>query len=327
MTVRSTWRAVAAVAFIGLVAVSQQGHADEYPSKSIRLVVPFAPGGGSDITARVVAQKLGEALGQPVVVDNRPGAGGNLGTDQVAKAPPDGYTLVLGVIGPISINVSLFSNLPYDPERDLAPITKAVSVTNILVVNPKLNVRTVAELIALAKSRPDTMNFASGGAGTAGHLAGELFKSMAGVKITHIPYKGSGPALNDLIGGQVDMFFDNMPAAWPHVQAGRLQALGVATAQRSSAAPQLPTIAESGLPGFQAENWYGFLAPAGTPKPIIERLNKEIVRILNTPDVKEKLASLGAEVVGNSPEQFAKEIRDEIPKWRKVIEASGAKAN
>jgi tripartite-type tricarboxylate transporter receptor subunit TctC len=324
MALQALWRIAAATACALLTTLAA---AQDYPTKPIRLIVPFAPGGGSDVLARIVGQKLSESLKQPVVVDNKPGAGGNLGTDAVAKAAPDGYTIVLGVVGPISINVSLFDNLPYDPVKDLAPITQAVSVTNLLVVNPALGVNSVAELIALARSKPNSISYASGGTGTAGHLAAELFKSMAGVQMTHVPYRGSGPAINDLIGGQVQVFFDNMPSALPHARSGRLKALGVTTAKRSSAAPDVPTIAESGLPGFEANNWYGFLTTAGTPKPIIDKLHHEIVRILNMPDVKEKLAAQGAEVIGNTPEEFAQVIRDEIPKWRKVVRESGAKAN
>jgi tripartite-type tricarboxylate transporter receptor subunit TctC len=318
--------AAAACALLGTLFATLAA-AQDYPARPIKLIVPFAPGGGSDVLARIVGQKLSESFKQPVLIDNRPGAGGNLGTDAVAKATPDGYTLVLGVVGPISINVSLFDNLPYDPVKDLAPITQAVSVTNLLVVNPSLGVNSVAELIALARSKPNSLSFASGGTGTAGHLAAELFKSMAGLQMTHVPYRGSGPAINDLIGGQVQLFFDNMPSALPHARTGRLKALGVTTAKRSSAAPDIPTIAESGLPGFEANNWYGFLTTAGTPKPIIEKLHREIVRILQLPDVKEKLAAQGAEVIGNTPEEFAQVIRDEIPKWRKVVRESGAKAN
>jgi len=299
-----------------------------YPNKSIRLVVPFAPGGGSDILARIVGQGLSETFQQRVVVDNRPGAGGNIGTDLVAKALPDGYTLVLGVVGPISINISLFRNLPYDPLRDLAPITQAVAVTNILVVHPSLGVKSAKALIALGKARPGTLVFASGGTGTAGHLAAELFKSMAGLQMAHVPYKGSGPAMADLLGGQVGLFFDNMPSAYPHVKAGKLVALGVTTAKRSAAAPDISTIAEAAaLPGYEATNWYGFLAPAGTPRLIIDKLNAEILRILQMPEVKAKLAAQGAEVIGNSPSEFGEIIRAEIPKWQKVIKESGATAD
>ncbi|MBV7482757.1 tripartite tricarboxylate transporter substrate binding protein [Bordetella sp. BOR01] len=319
--------ALAACALFTTIATAAATATEDYPSRPIRLIVPFAPGGGADVLARIVGQKLGENLKQPVLIENRSGAGGNLGTDLVAKAEPDGYTLVLGVVGPISINVSLFDSLPYDPVKDLAPITQAVMVTNLLVINPGLKVDSVAELIELAKSKPGTLSFASGGTGTAGHLAGELFKTMAGVDITHVPYRGSGPAINDLIGGQVQLFFDNMPSALPQARSGRLKALGVTTARRSSAAPDIPTIAESGLPGFEANNWYGFLTAAGTPKPIIDKLNREIVRVLNMPDVKERLVAMGAEVIGNTPEEFALVIREEIPKWRQVVQDSGAKVN
>ncbi|OWT61733.1 Bug family tripartite tricarboxylate transporter substrate binding protein [Candidimonas nitroreducens] len=330
MTIRTIWRA-ALTAALGVCALSGVSHAwasgSDYPTKPLRLIVPFAAGGGSDILARVVAQKLGDSLGQPVVVENHPGAGGNLGTEIVAKSNPDGYTILLGTVGPISINVSLFSKLPYDPERDLDPITKAVVVTNLLVVNPKLPVHSVAELIALAKSKPGKLTFATGGAGTAGHLAGELFNTTAGVKMTAVPYRGSGPAIVDVVAGHVDMSFENMPASWAQVKAGKLRALAVTTAKRSKAAPQIPTVAESGLPGYQAENWYGFFAPAHTPRAVIDRLYNDITHILNEHDVQKKLATLGEEVVGNDPAQFAKEIHEEIPKWHKVVQESGAKIN
>jgi len=326
MQCRAWIRAVAATtcALLNTLAAAQ-----DYPTRPIRLIVPFVPGGGSDVVARLVGQKLSENLKQPVLVENRPGAGGNLGADAVAKAASDGYTLVMGVVGPISINVSLFDSIPYDPIKDLAPITQAVSVTNLLVVHPGLGVNSVAELIALARSKPGSLSFASGGTGTgtAGHLARELFKSMAGIQMTHVPDCGSGPAINDLIGGQVQLFFDNMPSALPHARSGRLKALGVTTLKRSSTVPDMPTIAESGLAGFEATNWYGFLTTGGTPRTIIDKLHREIVRVLNSADMKEKLAAQGAELIGNTPDEFAQVIREEIPKWRKVVRESGAKAN
>lgn len=308
------------------IATAAQAQSD-YPTKPIRLVVPFSPGGGSDALARLVAQEAASTLGQPILVENRPGAGGNLGTAEVARAAPDGYTIVLGVIGPITVNVSLFASLPYDPEKDLAPITQAAAVTNILVVPKSLGVNTLKELIDLGKSRADTqpLKFGTGGPGTAAHLAGETLSMMAGLKATHIPYQGSGPAIVDAIAGRIDFIFDNMPSALPHVQSGKLVALAVPTAARSPAVPNIPTVAESGLEGFNVTNWYGFLAPAGTPKPIIDKLNAAIVKALNDSKNKEKLAAQALEVIGNSPEEFAAVIHSEIPKWREIIVKSGAK--
>lgn len=323
-------RVFTAVSLVAATLLSVPGAlAQSYPNREIRLIVPFAPGGGSDALARIVGQRLSEKLGQSVIVENRAGAGGNIGTDAVAKSPPDGYTLVLGVVGPISINVTLFGNLPYDPIKDLAPITQAVSVTNLLVVPPSLGVKTFPELIALIKKRADSnpLTFGTGGPGTAAHLAGEMLKTMTKGNLVHVPYKGSGPAIVDLIGGRVDMLFDNMPSALPHVRDGKLIALAVPTAKRSPAVPEIPTVAESGLPGFAMENWYGFLAPAKTPEPIIRLLNKEIVAILRSPEIKDRLAGLGLDVVGNSPEEFAALIREEVPKYRTIVEASGAKLN
>jgi tripartite-type tricarboxylate transporter receptor subunit TctC len=268
---------------------------------------------------------LSESFGEPVIVENRPGAGGNIGTALVAKATPDGYTLVMGVVGPLAVNVSLFGNLPYDPTRDFAPITQAVSVTNMLVAHPSTPVNSVKELIDYAKKNPGKLVSATAGAGTAGHMASGLFNSMAHVNITQIPYKGAAPAVNDLLGAQVSIAFEGLLSTLPHVQAGKLKALGVTTSSRSSQLPNVPTIAESGLPGYEANNWYGFLAPAKTPRPIIDRLNREIVKILQKGDVKEKLVALGAEVMANSPNEFAKNIRTDIEKWRSVVRETGMK--
>ena len=300
--------------------------AQTFPAKPVKIIVPFAPGGGSDILARILGQKLSAAWGETVIVDNRPGAGGNIGTEMVAKSPPDGYTLVLGVVGPIAINVSLFKNIGYDPVRDLTPITRAVNVTNLLVVHPSLPAKSVKELISLAKANPTVLNYASGGSGTAGHLAAELFKNMAGVQMVHIPYKGSGPAMTDLLAGQTALIFDNMPSALPYAKSGRLRALGVTTATRSSAVPEIPTVAEAGLPGFEATNWYAILGPAGIPAPIVDKLNRDVIRALQTSDVKERLAGLGADVATQTSEQFGEFIRTEIEKWGKVVRTAGIKA-
>jgi tripartite-type tricarboxylate transporter receptor subunit TctC len=300
--------------------------ADAYPAKPIRFVVAFPPGGGTDIIARSIAQKLSDRLAQQVVVDNRPGAGGNIGTDIVAKAAPDGYTMLMGSAGPLAINASLFASMPFDPVRDLAPVTLAASTPNVLVVHPSLEAATVKELIALARAHPGGINFASSGHGTPAHLAGELFNSMAGVKLVHVPYKGAAPALADLLGGQVQLMFSTMPPALPHVKDGKLRALAVTSAKRSPAVPDLPTVDEIALPGFEANTWHGVVVPARTPAAIVARLNREIVAILHLPDVVERFSSQGAEALGSTPEEFAAYIRSETLKWAKVVRDSGAKA-
>ncbi len=300
--------------------------ADAYPVKPIRFVVAFPPGGGTDIIARSIAHKLAERFAQQVVVDNRPGAGGNIGTDFVAKSAPDGYTILMGSAGPLAINASLFAKMPFDPIRDLAPVTLAASTPNVLVVHPSLPARTVKQLIALARARPGEINFASSGHGTPAHLAGELFNSMAGVKLVHVPYKGAAPALADLLGGQVQLMFSTMPPALPHVKDGKLRALAVTSRKRSPATPELPTIDEAALPGFEAITWHGVVVPAGTPTTVIALLNREIVAILHLPEVVERLSGQGAEALGSTPEEFAAYIRSESVKWAKVVRESGAKA-
>ncbi len=310
-----------------LAVVAGGAWAQAYPVKPIRLVVPFPPGGATDILARAVAQKLTDAWGQSVIVDNRPGAGGNIGSELVAKAAPDGYTLEMGTVGTHAINASLYSKMPYDHVRDFAPVILVAGVPNVLVVNPGLPVNSVQELIAYAKANPGKLNFASSGSGTSIHLAGELFKVMAGVQMTHVPYKGSSPALQDLLGGQVQLMFDNLPPSLPHIKAGKLRALGVTSATRAPALPDVPTIAESGLPGFEASSWFGVLAPAGTPPAIIAKLNAEIAKWLDTPEAKEKMLALGANAAGGTPEDFAKHIAAETAKWAKVVKESGAKVD
>ena len=298
-----------------------------YPAKAIRYVVPFPAGGPLDIVARALGQELNRSWGQPVIIDNRPGAGGNIGADVVAKAPPDGYTILMGAVSTHAINVTLYSRLPYDPIKDFSPVTLITSVPNVLVVHPSIPAKTVRELIAIAKARPGQLNFASGSTGSAGHLAGELFNTMAGVKMVHIPYKGAGPAVVDLLAGHVSLMFDNLASALPNIKAGRVRAIAVTTTRRSPFLPDLPTISESGLPGFDIGTWFGVFAPAGTPREIVTKLNTELIRILNTPNMKERLANLGAEPMGNTPEQFAAFIKSEIPKYAKVIKASGAKVD
>ena len=300
--------------------------AQGYPSKPIRFVVPYPPGGSVDIAARALGQKLTEAWGQPVVVDNRAGAGGNIGADLVAKSPADGYTLLMGAVATHAINPTLYAKIPYDPVKDFTPVALVVQVPNILVVNPAVAASTVKELIALARAKPGTLNFGSGSTGSTGHLAGELFNTMAGVKMVHIPYKGAAPAMADLLAGQVQLMFDNLANALPNVQAGKLRALAVTTLARSPAVPQLPTVAESGLPGFDLTTWFGVMVPAGTAPEIVAKLNAEIVRALAAKDMRERLEKMGAEVpTNNTPEHFAAFIRTEAAKYAKVVKDSGAK--
>ncbi len=295
-----------------------------YPAKAIRYVVPFPAGGPLDIVARTIGQELSKTWGQPVIIDNRPGAGGNIGAEMVAKSPADGYTILMGAVSTHAINVTLYSTLAYDPVRDFAPVTLITSVPNVLVLHPSLPAKNVLELIALAKARPGQLNFASGSTGSAGHLAGELFKTMAGVDMVHIPYKGAAPAVVDLLAGHVSLMFDNMSSALPNINAARVRALAVTTLKRSPLLPQLPTISEAGLRGFDISTWFGIFAPAGTPPDIVAKLNAETVRILHTRDMKERLLVLGAEPVGNTPGEFAAFVTAEIRKYAKVVKASGA---
>jgi tripartite-type tricarboxylate transporter receptor subunit TctC len=318
----SRWALGALFACVALGAFAQG-----YPNHAIKLVVPFPAAGTTDILARAAAQKLTEALGQSVVVDNRPGAGGNIGSDLVAKSPPDGYTLLMGTVGTHAINPSLYSKMPYDHVKDFVPIVLVAGVPNVLVVNPALPVNSVADLIKLAKEKPGSINFASSGSGTSIHLSGELFKTMAGVDMTHVPYKGSAPALTDLMGGQVQIMFDNLPSSLQQIKAGKLRAIAVTSLTRAPALPNVPTISESGLPGFEASSWFGVLAPAGTPAPVVARINAEINKWLQSADAREKLLAQGAEAAGGSPEQFAAFIRSETEKWAKVVKASGAKVD
>jgi len=314
---------------VGLVAflLCSASFAQTWPVKPIKWIVPFAPGGTTDILARTIGEKLSVALGQPVIIENKPGAGGGVGADFTAKATPDGYTIMGGTISTHAINASLYKSLPYDPVKDFVPITLIARVPNMLVVNPEIPARNVAELVALLKTNPGKYSFASSGNGTSQHLSGELFKSMAGVDMQHIPYKGSPPALQDVVAGQVAMTFDNITTAWPLAKAGKLRALAVTTAKRSSIAPDVPTLAESGLAGYEVGSWQGVFAPAGTPPAIVQRLNTEIVKIINTPDVKEKLIALGAEPVGNTSEEFGALVKTEGVKWAEVVKKSGAKVD
>jgi tripartite-type tricarboxylate transporter receptor subunit TctC len=299
-----------------------------FPNRPIRLVVPFPAGGTTDIVGRAVAQEFTKVFGQQAIVENRAGAGGNIGSEAVAKAPADGYTLLVNTVGTHGINQALYQRLPFDPVKDFAPVTLVAMVPNVLVVHPSVNATNVAELIRLAKSRPGKLNYASSGNGTSIHLAAELFKSMTGTFITHIPYRGSAPAIADLIAGQVDLMFDNLPSALPHIKAGKLRALGVTSAKPSAALPGVPTIAEAGnLNGYEASSWFGVMAPAGTPKDIVLRLQQTISKGLASGELRDRLASQGAEPVGNTPDQYADYIRAELDKWAKVVKASGAKVD
>ncbi|MEO8305375.1 MAG: tripartite tricarboxylate transporter substrate binding protein [Betaproteobacteria bacterium] len=322
MTRMTAWCVGMALAMFATLAQAQA-----WPSKPIKWVVPFAPGGTTDILARTVGEKLAIALGQPVIIENKPGAGGGVGAEFTAKAAPDGYTIMGGTISTHAINASLYTKLPYDPVKDFVAITLLARVPNMLVINPSINANSVKELIVLLKANPNKYSFASSGNGTSQHLSGELFKSMAGVDMQHIPYKGSPPALQDVMGGQVAMTFDNITTAWPLAKAGKLRALAVTTATRSAIAPDVPTLAESGLPGFEVGSWQGVFAPAGTPPEIVKRLNAEIVKILKMPDVAEKLVGLGAEPVGNTTEEFTVMVKAEVVKWADVVKKSGAKVD
>jgi tripartite-type tricarboxylate transporter receptor subunit TctC len=299
--------------------------AQEYPVKPLRFIAPNLPGGPTDILARLIGQKLAESMGQPVVVENRAGAGGNIGTEVAAKTPPDGYTLVTGNNATFGANVSLYKNLGFDPVKDFAPIALVGTQPNILVVNPSLPVNSVKQLIALAKAHPRELNYAGSGMGAAAHLSAELFNSMAGVAIVHIPYKSAGPALVDLIAGQCQLMFATSLSVIPHIKSQKLRALAVTNAKRSRLMPELPTIAEAGVPGFEATTWHGVLTTGGTPAPIVNKLNTEINRILQMADVRERLGALGAEIIGGTPKEFADHIQREIPKWAKVIKDAGVR--
>jgi len=310
---------VAAAAVVVAPAASAQG-----AGKPIHIVVTFTPGGAPDILARLIADRLAPAWNTQVIVDNKPGAGGNPGADSVAKAPPDGTTIVVGTVGTHAINGALYPKMPYDMVKDFAPVTLLATTPNLLVVHNDVPAKTVAELIALGK-REGKLTFASAGSGTSIHVSGELFKTMTGIDMTHIPYKGRASAIPDLLGGRVTMMFDNMPSSLPLVKEGKLRALGVTSLKRSPAAPEIPTIAEQGLPGFEAVSWFALFAPGGTPRPVVERLQAEVKKILVAPDVAKRLAEIGLEPVGSSPDELAAFQRSEIAKWAKVVKDSGAK--
>jgi tripartite-type tricarboxylate transporter receptor subunit TctC len=300
--------------------------AQPYPSHPVRIVVPYPAGGSNDIIARIVAQKLTERNGQPFLVENRGGASGNIGADVVASSDPDGYTLLLTAPPPLTTNMALYKNLKFDPSTAFAPVSLVASVPIVLVVHPSVPARTVNELVALAKAKPGTLDFGSSGNGSTNHLAGELLKSMTGIEIVHVPYKGAAPAMNDLIGGHIPMMFDNMPAVLPQVQAKVINAIAVAGAKRASAMPDVPTVAESGFAGFEASSWFGLVAPAKTPAPVLAKLQGEVESILQMPDVRKRLTELGAEPGTISGEAFGKYLAEETAKWSKIIRASGVTA-
>jgi tripartite-type tricarboxylate transporter receptor subunit TctC len=316
-----------AILFAAALVLSGSADAQTYPAKPIRFIAPFAAGGALDTLTRTIASRMPESWGQPVLVENRTGAGGNIGADIVAKAPPDGYTLVMGTIATHAINVSLYSPMPYDAVKDFAPVTIAATINNSLSVHPSVATRNVAELIQYAKANPGRLTFGSAGSGTSQHLAGELFKTMTGVDMVHVPYKGGAPAMVDLLAGQISMTFGDIPTALPHIRSGRLRSIAVTAARRSPLLPDVPTIAEQGLPGFDVSAWFGVFTTAGTPRPVVSQLNAEIARILRLPDVREKLLAVGMEPVTNSPDEFAAFVQSEIAKWARVVKASGAKAS
>jgi tripartite-type tricarboxylate transporter receptor subunit TctC len=302
-----------------LVWITSAAFAQSYPVKAIRWIVPFPPGGGTDLTTRTLSTKLSEALGQPVVIDNRPGSGGTIGLALAAKAPADGYHIATGQLANLGIAPGLYKKLPYDPVKDFAPVTRAVSAVLVLVAHPSFPPNTVKDLIAMARAKPGAITYGSPGNGTSGHLGTELIKSAAKVDMVHVPYKGAAPALTDILGGQITIYLSSIPPAVPLIKAGRLKALGVTGAKRNPALSQVPTIAESGIPGYVVDNWYGVVVPAGVPKEIISRLNTELVRILGSADVRERFALEGSEPSPTTPEQFATLIRDDMQKWAKAI--------
>lgn len=318
----------ATVAAALAAVLSPIAHAQQWPAKPIRWISPFAPGGGADFTSRAIAGKIGPALGQQVIIDNRGGAGGMVGVDLAAKSPADGYTIVLGTIGPIAINPTLYSKIPYNVQRDLAPVSQAAVAVNVLIVHPSLPVKSVKDLIAIARSRPGDLNYGSSGPGAADHLAGELFNTLAGVKMVHVPYKGGAPAILDLVGGNIQLIFATVSTAKGVIEQKRVRTIAIAGSERFELMPDLPTVAEAGLKGFATDNWYGVFMPAGTPAPIVERVHAEVQKALAAPDVKKHLLELGIVATGSaSPAAFNTYIRNETEKWAKIIRAAGIKGD
>ena len=309
-----------------LMAAAVPAHSQTWPTKPVRIVVPFPPGGTTDIVARSLGVELQKMWQQPVVIENKPGAGGNIGADAVAKSAGDGYTLLMGTVGTHAINQSLYAKLPYDPVKDFVPVTLCAAVPNVMVINPKLPVNSVAEFIQYAKANPGKLNMASSGNGTSIHLTGELFKTVTGTYMVHFPYRGSAPALTDLIAGNMNVMFDNLPSALPHIKSGRIKALAVTSRTRSPALPDVPTVEEAaGLKGFDASSWFGLFAPAGTPRAIVDKIQGDVAKALAVPEVHERFVSQGAQPGGNTPDQFAAFIKGETDKWARVVKASNAK--
>lgn len=328
MTHRSRFAAAAFAVLSALLpaVLSNAAAAETYPSKPIRLILPFTTGGATDVMARALGEKLRTRLGQPIIVENKPGAGTMLASQYVAKSPADGYTLLMAASS-LGIAPAIYSKVDYDPIKDFTPVTLVASVVHVLEVNASLPVKSVKELVDYLKANPDKLSYGSTGSGTSTHLEAELFKSMAGVKMTHIPYKGSSPALTDLVGGQIEVMFDAYASSGPFIKQGKLRALAVTTAKRSATAPDLPTVAESGLPGYEAMPWLGLVAPAGTPAPIVARLHREVGEVLKDPEIRARFKDLGLDIVGNTPEEFAHFIRQDVAKWARVVKESGAKAD
>ena len=308
------------------IFVSAAGAQEAYPSRPVKFILPFPPGGGTDILGRVIAEQLSANLGQPVVTENRGGAGGNVGAEAAAHSAPDGYTIVL-VAPSLAISKTLYSKLNYDPVKDFAPISLVATVPNVMITNPAVEAKNLQEFIELARSRPGAMNYGSGGAGTSNHLAGELFNIVTGTKLVHVPYKGVNLAMQGVLAGEIQLVFIGIPAALPHIKAGKLRALALVAPQRSPALPEVPTVAEAGLKDFEVTTWYGILAPAGTPRPIVSRLNAELVKIMHTPDVKERLASMATDPLTSTPEEFAAYLKQEIAKWGDVVRKANLKAD
>jgi tripartite-type tricarboxylate transporter receptor subunit TctC len=326
----SKWNARAlhaVLACASIAAFTAHAHAQSYPAKPVRIIVPWTAGGTADLLARVLAQKMTESFGQQVIADNRPGAGGLIGTEIAAKAAPDGYTLLMGTTAPNSVAPSLYSKIPFDPARDFAYLSLVARTCYVLSVHPSMPVKTVRDLIALAKARPGQLTFSSPGPGTPNHLSGELFKMLTGVDMQHVPYKGSAQAIQDVIAGHIALTFENITVVSTHVKSGRVRGLGVTNVKRSPVLPDVPTIAESGIPGFEAVGWFGMLAPAATPRELVTKLNVETVRILGLPDVRDRISALGAEIATSSPEEFDRFNRAQIEKWAKVVKFSGARAD
>lgn len=326
-TTRTIRRSILAAALAVVTLTAQSAFAQAFPNKGIRLICPFPPGGAVDIASRAIAAELSKVLGQTVTVDNKPGAGGNIGGTEAARATPDGYTMFMTTSGINAINPALYAKMPFDPNKDLAPVAALVSLNNVLVLHPSMKANSVAEVIALAKSQPGKINYASSGSGTSIHMSGEMFKFIAQVDMTHIPYKGSAPAVTDLLGGQVMLMFDNIPSALPHIKAGKLRALATTGAKRDPALPDLPTVAETGVAGYESGVWFGLTVPAGTPKDVVAKLNDGALKGLKAPEFVKRMTDLGYNIMGGTPEHMADLLKHEVGRWGPIVKASGAKAD